>query len=125
VWVTGGGGEESGAKRLLDSIEKRTGRLPTGKALRDFLTASRVWSKTHKYDPNGTLLSELDRGGFSLDIDQTDGSLWIGGREKVYHYSREGTALGHSSGWSSNQKYIAVVPESGLTTEQHVPANSP
>jgi hypothetical protein len=125
VWVTGGGRKELAAGRLLGSIEKRTGRLPTGKSLRDFLTAPRVWSKTQKYDQSGVMLCELERGGFSLDIDQTDGSLWIGGSEKVYRYSRQGTALGQSSGGSSNQKYITVVPGSGQPKEQHVPANSP
>lgn len=125
VWVTGAAIREPATKRVLESIEKRTGRLPTGKALRDFLTAPRVSAKTHKYDQNGVLRGEIGRGGFSLDIDQSDGSLWIGGSEKIYRYSRQGTALGQSSGGSSNQKYIAVVPGSGQTMEQHVPANSP
>ena len=113
VWVTGVAFQQSASQRLLGSIEKRTGRLPTGKGLRDFLTRPRVWSRTHRYDQNGALQREIGRGGFSLDIDQADGSLWIGGSEKVYHYSRQGTALGQSGGVSSNQKYIAVVPGVG------------
>lgn len=113
VWVTGSGLKESATGRLLSSIERRTGRLPTGNPLHDFLSAPRAWSKTRKYDENGVMLCELERGGFSLDLDQTDGSLWIGGLERVFRYSREGTALGQSSRGSANQKYIAVVPGSG------------
>jgi hypothetical protein len=71
------------------------------------------------------LQCEIGQGGFSLDIDQADGSLWIGGMQKVFHYSRQGTALGQSSRASSNQKYVAVVPGSGQPNEQHAPRNSP
>lgn len=125
VWVTGGAARETAMKRFLDSIEKRTGKLPTGKLVRDFLRRPRVWSKTHKYDQNGVLQSEISCGGFSLDIDQTDGSVWIGGSEQVYRYSRQGTILGRSGGASSNQKYIVVVPGNGQPKEQHAPATSP
>jgi hypothetical protein len=90
VWVTGGASQESVVRRLLDAIEKRTGRLPVGKRIREFLTRPRVWSRTHKYDQNGALLCEIRRGGFSLEVDQADASLWIGGREKVYHYFTPG-----------------------------------
>jgi hypothetical protein len=109
VWVTGGGAKETATKRFLDSIEKRTGQLPTGKSVRDFLTRPSRWSKTQKYDQNGILQCEISQGGFSLDIDQSDGSVWIGGSEKVYRYSRQGKTLGHSGGASPNQKYIVVI----------------
>jgi hypothetical protein len=125
VWVTGAATKETGTKRFLDSIEKVVGHLPTGKSVRDFLTRPSVWSKTHKYDRNGVLQRELNRGGFSLDIDQTDGSLWIGGSERVYRYSRQGTVLGHSGGASSNQKYLVVIPGSGQPKEQHAPVTKP
>jgi hypothetical protein len=110
VWVTGAKGEKSAASRVLDSIEKRTGHLPIGKKLRDFATRARAWYGTYRYDSNGALLCKIDRGGFSLDIEQTGGSVWIGGSEKVYHYSRQGKILGYSRGGSSNQKYVVVVP---------------
>ena len=64
VWVTGGAAKETAMKRFLDSIEKRTGKLPTGKSVRDFLTRPSVWSKTHKYDQNGVLQCEIGRGGY-------------------------------------------------------------
>jgi hypothetical protein len=125
VWVTGGAAKETATKRFLDSIEKRTGQLPTGKSVRDFLTRPRVWSKTHKYDQNGGLQREINRGGFSLDIDHADGSVWIGGSEQVYRYSRQGTLLGRSGGASANQKYIVVIPGSGQPMEQPAPATKP
>jgi hypothetical protein len=65
---------------------------------------------TFKFDRNGTLLRKIKQGGFTLDIDPTDGSLWIGGNE-VYHYSREGKRLGHSGNAAATQKYVAVVPK--------------
>jgi hypothetical protein len=110
VWVTGGEAEKSPTSRALGSIEKRTGRLAIGKSLREFAMRPHVWSGTHRYDSNGVLQRKIDRGGFSLDIEQTDGSVWIGGRERVYHYSRQGKILGRSRGGSSDQKYVVVVP---------------
>jgi DNA-binding beta-propeller fold protein YncE len=110
IWVTGAGYHEPVTKRLLESIEKRTGKWPLGKTLRDFLTQTRGDPMTFKFDRNGTLLRKIKQGGFTLDIDPTDGSLWIGGNE-VYHYSREGKRLGHSGNAAATQKYVAVVPK--------------
>jgi hypothetical protein len=125
VWVTGSDWKQPGTKRFLDSLEKRTGRLPIGTRLRDFLTRYRGRSKTQKYDRNGVLQCEIGRGGFSLDIDQADGSLWIGGAEKVYRYSRQGKALGQSPGTAPHQKYVAVIPGTGQPKEPPAPAKSP
>ncbi len=123
VWVTGVASQQSVARRLLEAIEKRTGRLPIGKTTREFLTRPRVWSRTRKYDQNGALLREIGRGGFSLDIDQASGSLWIGGKQKVYHYSRQGTLLGQARGVAPDQKYVAVVPGHGQH-KGYAPPNS-
>lgn len=110
VWVTGGTAQPTGMHRLLNRIEKRTGPLPIGKRAREFLTRYRGSPRTHKYDARGVLLCDLAQGGFSLDVDPVDGSLWIAGREKVLHYSRQGKKLGQSGGLSFDQKYILVVP---------------
>jgi hypothetical protein len=120
VWVTGVVSQPSLRQRLLEHIEKRTGHVPTGRWLRDLLTRPRVWSRTDRYDRNGALQCEIEEGGFSLDIDPADGSLWIGGRQRVYHYSRQGAALGRSRGASPSQKYVAVVPGDGQQNEQPV-----
>lgn len=123
VWVTGVREQESAAGRLLDGIEKRTGRLPISKKFREFLIEPRVWAITRKYDQNGALLFDIPRGGFSLDIDQGDGSLWIGGKETVYHCSRKGTILGWARSLAPDQKYVAVVPGPGQRREG-APSNS-
>ena len=111
VWVTGGASQPSLVRRLLDSIEKRTGRLPIEKWGLEFLTRPRVWSRTHRYDQSGAFVCEITQGGFSLAIDPADGSLWIAARDRVHHYSRQGTRLGQSDRLSSSQKYIAVIPQ--------------
>jgi hypothetical protein len=113
VWVTGGKAQKTGIHKLLDSIEQRTGRLPNGKGAHDYLTRYRGWSRTHKYDQGGALLRDIDQGGFTLGIDPVDGSLWIAGRGKVFHYSREGMQLGQSGSGalSDSQSYIVVVPD--------------
>ena len=109
VWVTGKAVSKSAGQRFLDSLEKRTGRLPTGKTLRRFLTRPNIHPGTRRFDKNGTLLCEIKQGGFSLDLDPVDGSSWIAGDEKVYHYSRQGKRLARFRAGSWD-KYIVVVP---------------
>jgi hypothetical protein len=112
VWVTGGMWRPPLGARILEKIEKRTGKIRIGKSLRDFLTRGGVSNRTHKYDANGTLLHELKVGGFTIDIDRADGSLWIAGPKKVYHYSRHAEKLGRAGGVAvDEQKYIAVIPK--------------
>jgi hypothetical protein len=111
VWVSGGIWRPPLTARLLEKVEKRTGRLGLGKGVRDFLTRGGASYRTQKYDSNGKLLHEIKQGGFTIDIDRTDGSLWIAGAKKVYHYSRDGEKLGRAGGVAADeQKYIAVVP---------------
>jgi len=124
LWVTGVGSRARVMQRLLDSIEKRTGRLQIGNRLRSLMTRPHVWSKTQKLDAYGMPLLEIDQGGFSIDIDQTDSSVWLAGTERVHHYSSQGAKLARFSGVSSDQKYIVVVPKSSKTLEPHAPPNS-
>jgi len=112
VWVTGWIWRPPLGARILEKIEKRTGKIPIGKTVRDFLTQGGASNRTHKYDANGKLLYELKKGGFTIDIDRSDGSLWIAGAKKVYHYSRHAEKLGQAGGVAvDEQKYIAVVPK--------------
>ena len=67
-------------------------------------------SRTYKYSADGRLLFEARRGGYSLDLDPADGSVWIGGESKLLHYSRKGKSLGTYGGVSDDHKWIAVVP---------------
>lgn len=111
VWVTGFGVTKPITGRILNGIERRTGALLIGKRLRDFLTRSRVWYRTHKYDSQGKLLHKINEGGHSIDIQPSDGSVWLAGKDKIYRYSREGTKLARRGGVSASQKYVVVVPE--------------
>ena len=108
-WVTGTGGGKSVSERVLEKIEKRTGRLPLGK-LRAVLTRSRFWTRTHKYDAEGKLLCKINHGGDTLDIDRTDGSIWIAGRQKIFHYTRNGKRISRFPGVAGDQTHIVVVP---------------
>jgi len=114
VWVTGFGVRAPRAKSILQTIERRTGALPLGKWLRGFLTDWRVWSRTRKCDAEGTLLHEVDRGGFSLALQVSDGSVWVTGRDKIYRYSKDGRKLARLGGVSSGQKHLAVIPETAV-----------
>jgi hypothetical protein len=113
VWVTGIEVNSPFTKQLLDKLEARTGALPLGKWLRAFLTERRVCYKTQQYDADGRLLHQLAKGGHSLSIQRSDGSVWLAGKDKLYHYSREATKLAVRGGVSSEQKYIVVLPEPG------------
>ncbi len=110
VWVTGGEAHKSVGQRVLDATEKRTGRLPLGKKVREFLTRYRVSSKTRAYSENGALQFELRHGAFSLELDPADGSVWLGGNQNIYHYSGQGTLIGKYNGLAADQKYIALLP---------------
>ena len=114
VWVTGIGVSKPVTQRVLDSIERRTGKLPIGKRFRDSMTRVRLFPKTAKFDEGGRLLFTLPQGGHTLEIDPSDHSLWLATRANgIYHYSRAGKKLGYFSGVSADQKYIAIVPQKG------------
>jgi hypothetical protein len=68
--------------------------------------------RTCKYSTQGKLLCQLEDGGASLDLDPSDGSVWIGGRSKVWHCSRGGTKLDTLGGASDSHKWICIVPQS-------------
>ncbi len=110
VWVTGIEVRKLKTGELLQSIEQWTGRWPIGQAARGFLTSS-VAGRTEKRDSDGELRCKLSKGGHTLAIDQSNGSAWLGGANKIYQFSREGKKLGQLGGVSTGQKYIVVVPE--------------
>jgi DNA-binding beta-propeller fold protein YncE len=110
LWVTGTGVSRSATGRVLDSIERRIRPLPLGQKLRETLRW-RVWPRTQKYDSEGNLLKTIHQGGHTIDIDHSDGSLWLAGRDRIFHYSREGTRPAKLGSRSAAQKYIVVVPK--------------
>ena len=111
VWVTGAKGRESKTVQALNWIEKRTGRWPLWRGARDFLMRGQYTSHTEKRDANGTLLKQINQGGHTLAIDPSDGSVWVAGRTKLFHYSNEGTKRGRKGGFSDSQIYVIALPE--------------
>jgi len=113
VWATGVEVHSSATQRMLEFTEKGTGTLPLSKSTRASLTKPNVLRKTHHYDASGTLLKEINAGGLSIALDPADRSLWIAGKENVYHYSSTGDRIARFGGVSGQQKYIVVIPEDG------------
>jgi DNA-binding beta-propeller fold protein YncE len=110
-WVTGFDVTKSASWRALDSIERKTGHLPIGKKARDFLTKYHVSPETDKFDKNGSVVRRISEAGHTLEIDPSDQSMWLAAQNKLFHYSRDGKKIGVLGGVSSEQKYIAVIPE--------------
>jgi hypothetical protein len=110
VWVTGAGIRKPATDGMLNSIERWTGKLSIGTKAREFLTRRRVFPTTQKYDQNGKLLHTTSEGGHTIDLDPTDGSVWLAAMDEVIHYSREGKKLGKLGGVSNGQKWVVVIP---------------
>jgi DNA-binding beta-propeller fold protein YncE len=70
-------------------------------------------SRTCKYSSEGKLLLELKPGGKSIDIDASDGSVWITDTDtpRLYHYSNEGKKLDISEELSNDHKWITILPK--------------
>jgi len=110
VWVTGSGTRKPATERMLDSIERRMGKLSIGDKARRLLAGTRGVPKTQKYDQNGNLLHAISEGGHTIDVDPTDGSVWLVAMNRVIHYSREGEKLSQVRGVSDGQKWVVVLP---------------
>ena len=67
-----------------------------------------IGPETHKYSSEGKLLLKIKRGGHSIDIDPSDGSVWIADETSLLHYSSEGKMLHTCENVSNDQKWIAV-----------------
>jgi hypothetical protein len=72
-------------------------------------TYQEIGPRTQKYSSDGKLLLEIKCGGHSIDIDPSDGSVWIADRTQVLRYSSSGKKLEMFDGISGDQKWIAVV----------------
>ena len=86
----------------LDDFDK----WPQTKAKLNALIETR---HTNKYDSKGILISALDKGGNSIDLDPSDGSIWIAGKDSILHYNKEGQYLSEYKDVSSNQKWLSVI----------------
>lgn len=67
-------------------------------------------SYTIKYNQNGKFLLSISQGGGSIGLDQSDGSIWIAGRKKIWCYSSAGAILTEQTEVSDSQKWIVAVP---------------
>ena len=96
VWVTG----------ICKSIKKKLSfrRWPPSWQR----TYKYVGSKTQKYSSGGKLLLEIKRGGHSIDIDPSNGSVWIADKTNLLHYSSGGKKLETCDDVSDDQKWITV-----------------
>jgi hypothetical protein len=68
-----------------------------------------IGPRTRKYSSEGKLLLEIKHGGHSIDIDPSDGSVWIADRTQLLHYSSAGKKLETCDDVSGDQKWIVVV----------------
>jgi DNA-binding beta-propeller fold protein YncE len=64
---------------------------------------------THKYNSRGELIVESDKGGYSIDIDSSDKSVWIAGYDSIIHCSSNGDIISEYKDVSNKQKWITVV----------------
>ncbi len=102
VWTTGS---------ILHRDYSRIGEeWPETLAELDALTNIGIRTYTHKYNSDGNLLVSLTDGGTSIDLDPSDGSVWIAGKRSISHCSRTGANLATYTGVTGNQKWLAVVP---------------
>ena len=65
---------------------------------------------TRKYDSDGNLIFEISEGGYSIELDPSDGSAWIADKKNIWHYSANGRQLALYTGSSDCQKWLAIVP---------------
>jgi len=66
---------------------------------------------TRKYDSEGNLIFEISEGGYSIELDQSDGSAWIGDKTNIWHYSAKGQKLGSYTGSPGARKWFTIVPD--------------
>jgi len=78
------------------------------------LVITKIETFTRKYDSEGNLIFEISEGGYSIELDPSDGSAWIAGEKKIWHYSSTGRNLASYAGSSDGQKSLAVIPGKNL-----------
>jgi hypothetical protein len=78
--------------------------------LNDLVKSTGIETFTRKYDSEGNLIFEISEGGYSIELDPTDGSVWIADKKNLWHYSANGRNLASYAGTSNGQKWLAIVP---------------
>ncbi len=78
--------------------------------LNDLYELAPIKKYTHKYDLEGKFLFNLTHGGYSIDLDPSDGSIWMANEKSIRHYSSTGEKLAEYNDVSDGQKWLAVIP---------------
>lgn len=110
VWTTGRR-KERDFSRIGDEWPETLDELNS-------LVKTEIETFTRKYDSEGNLIFEISEGGYSIELDQSDGSAWIADKTNIWHYSANGRNIASYSGSSDGQKWIAIVPGKNKTSDQ-------
>jgi hypothetical protein len=102
IWVTG-------------KVIHQTTRLPARWSWpivwgRDFVDRG---PRTCKYSPEGKILVGMKEGGTSLDLDRSDGSVWIAGESTLMHCSADGKKQVQCKAAPTHWRQVAVVQLAG------------
>jgi hypothetical protein len=73
------------------------------------LIETKIETFTCKYDSEGNWIFETREGGYSIELDQSDRSVWIAGKENIWHYSAMGRKITSFGGPSDGQKCLAII----------------
>jgi len=74
------------------------------------LIKTKIETFTRKYDSEGNLILEMGDGGYSIELDQSDRSVWIAGKKNIWHFSASYQHLATYTGSSDCQKWLAIIP---------------
>jgi hypothetical protein len=74
------------------------------------LVETKIETFTRKYDSEGNWIFETSEGGYSIELDPSDRSVWIAGRENIWHYSATGRNILSYTNSSGGQMCLTVVP---------------
>lgn len=102
VWTTGRVRQED-YSRIGDAWPETVAEL-------DELVEVGVQTYTCKYDSEGELLLKSAEGGTSIEVDPSDGSVWITDGKSMSHYSSTGAKLATCAGLSGRARWLAIVP---------------
>lgn len=102
VWTTG--------KRKERDFSRFGDELPENLDVLNELVTRKTEVFTCKYDSEGNWIFVISKGGYAIELDQSDGSAWIAGRENIWHYSAKGRLLAAYTGSSDCQKWVAIIP---------------
>ena len=102
VWTTGIT-KERDFSRVGDELPE------TLNALNELVT-TKTEVFTCKYDSEGNWVFVISKGGYAIELDQSDGSAWIADKTNIWHYSAKGELLAGYTGSSDCQKWLAIIP---------------